>query len=450
MKYRYLILAALAIAWIGADAQDLKGNVEMYETAIHKVFLVKGNNGISNLSGDTVVDRRVFSLTAVRLNRSGKPVKSVTYESRMGMGGASGSFFSMTSDTMREISGRIDTQTGGMMGMMGNTLWTEALHFERDGFDYDVSWDEPKIWTDYKYQDGRLMEKSVIGNTSIGQSQTVTYEYNADGTIKAEVSVNLVSGRRQRTEYSYRNGRIESLEISYFNYQGKETGVPSALNFNGNIENFQKQENDAVLASAPKREKRTYTYGNDGSWQIRFSNDGTGRTEHYDSGGRLLKTVLADGSVLQCRYNSHGDPILLNNVLQGMTVTVKYDSYKYDSHGNWTRRRVFKADEDGFMIPEYVEYRRLSYRDGEKFESKAFINAVPRPWYVHVTVAPDNSFLGINLAGFSMGTEMKNVDETTLNRLKQLPGFKDEGDGIFTLEGHPLVISKVVATVIGD
>ena len=45
---------------------------------------------------------------------------------------------------------------------------------------------------------------------------------------------------------------------------------------------------------------------------------------------------------------------------------------------------------------------------------------------------------------FSMGVEMKDIDDDLLNKLKMLPGFESDGNGNYTLEGHPLIISKIV------
>lgn len=449
MRYCYIMMAAMMAVPIGISAQNLKGNVESYETAINNVHLVKGNNGVLNLTSDTVVDGPVASLTAVLLDKDGKPVRSETYrKDYMGMGGVGGTFFSLSSDTLRQINGRIDTETGGMV-FFGNTVWPEALHFERRGFDYEISWEEPLIWTDYKYQDGKLVQESTMGNQIISQSYTTTYEYNNDGSLKSRVLENKVSGRKERIDYYCHNGRIDSLEISYYNYMGTETVAPSSQNSigninNGNINNIVVSAAGTVATSGLKRERQYYAYNPDGTYQIRYLNDGTDKTEYYDSSDRLLKTVLPDGSVYVNQYNDQGDPVLVRNILRDKVDISKYDSYRYDSHGNWTRRRVFTSDEDGFLIPEHVEYRRFCYRDGERYESRAFRNMKLKPWYAHVIVSPDNKDMEIHIQQFSMGVEMKDIDDDLLNKLKMLPGFESDGNGNYTLEGHPLIISKIV------
>ena len=40
---------------------------------------------------------------------------------------------------------------------------------------------------------------------------------------------------------------------------------------------------------------------------------------------------------------------------------------------------------------------------------------------------------------------MKDVNESFLNQLKMLPGFEVDANGNYTLKGHPLIITKVVA-----
>ena len=67
-----------------------------------------------------------------------------------------------------------------------------------------------------------------------------------------------------------------------------------------------------------------------------------------------------------------------------------------------------------------------------------------KPWYAHVIVSPDNKDMEIHIQQFSMGVEMKDIDEDILNKLKMLPGFESDGNGNYTLEGHPLIISKIV------
>ena len=433
MKNRYLLLAASMVAASGISAQNLKGDVESYETVVYNVFLVKDNNGILNLSGDTVIDGPARSLTAVRLDSEGNPVQSVTYGSMFhGIGGSHGGFFSL-SDTIRQISGRIDHETGGVM-FSGNTVWTEALHFDNRGFDYGVPWEEPFNWTDYMYQNGKPVQESTMGNQMISQSYTITYEYNNDGSFKSRVLENKVSGRKERIDYYCHNGRIDSLEISYYNYMGTETVAPSSQNSigninNGNINNIVVSAAGTVATSGLKRERQYYTYNPDGTYQIRYLNDGTDKTEYYDSSDRLLKTVLPDGSVYVNQYNDQGDPVMLRNILRDKVDISKYDSYRYDSHGNWTRRRVFTSDEDGFLIPEHVEYRRFCYRDGERYESRAFRNMKLKPWYAHVIVSPDNKNMEIQIQQFSMGIEMKDIDDGLLNKLKMLPGFESDGNG---------------------
>ena len=444
MKNRYLLLAASMVAASGISAQNLKGDVESYETVVYNVFLVKDNNGILNLSGDTVIDGPARSLTAVRLDSEGNPVQSVTYGSMFhGIGGVHGGFFSL-SDTIRKISGRIDHETGGIM-FSGNTVWTEALHFERRGFDYEIPWEEPLIWTDYKYQDGKLVQESTMDNSILSQGQTIIYEYNDDGTPKSRVLESKVTGHKEQTDYYCHNGRIDSIGMSYYNYLGTEIGMPPDLSVQGRARNGILFGVGADFTSDFKREKRYYEYNPDGSYRVMYLNDGTGKTEYYDSKDCLQKTVLPDGSFYECRYNSQGDPVLVSKIRKGQNEITGYDSYKYDSHGNWTRRRVFISDEDGFMIPEQVEYRRFCYRDGERYESSAFRDIQLKPRYIHVVTSPDNKTFEIHFQSFGMGEEMTEIDDELLKRLKQFPGFKSDGNGQYTFEGHPLIISKVIA-----
>lgn len=53
-----------------------------------------------------------------------------------------------------------------------------------------------------------------------------------------------------------------------------------------------------------------------------------------------------------------------------------------------------------------------------------------KPWYAHVIVSPDNKDMEIHIQQFSMGVEMKDIDEDILNKLKMLPGFESDGNGI--------------------
>ena len=448
MKYKCLILAIITAVYGEVCAQGLKGGVESYETVVNNVFILKSNNsnGVLNLTADTVIGCSANSLTAVLLDRNGKVIRSENYGHKIsGMGGPSGAFFSISADTARSFSGRIDTETGSLV-TGGNLLQTESMHFERDGFACGIPMEEPLDWIDYTYSDGRLVRETGLGNSIISQGFTVSYQYNDDGTVRQKVSENNITGLKECTEFRYRNGRIDCLEISYVNYLGKETAAPAPGRPNGLFVTFM-TENDADTPPEADiiREKRNYSYNQDGSYQVRFMNEGTDKVEYYDRDDRLLKTVLPDGSVLDCSYNSSGDPILVSKVLKSGTETMKYDSYRYDNHGNWTRRRVFISDEDGFLIPKHMEYRRFCYRDGEKYESKAFRNVPLEPWHAHVITLPDNSNMGINISQFGMGTEMKEIDDSLLDILKKLPGFTIESNGSYTLQGHPLIIDRVIA-----
>lgn len=445
MKKTMIILLVLITFHTSFKAQDLRGEVLSYETVINRVHLVKGNRGILNLVSDTVVDGAVESLTAVLLDKDGNRVRTETYTSRMIGGGVRGTFFSLTSDTVKRIDGRIDTETGSMI-FWGNDLETETLHFERRGFDYETPWDELANWTDYTYRNGRLIQESTMSNSMIAQSTAVNYEYNTDGTIKSRVFENKTTGRKERMDYYCHNGRIDSMEISYFNYSGNEIGPDYNPTVKGNLNNTLMFASGAATASDFRRAKQYYTYSADGSYQIIHKNDGTDKTEYYNKEGRLLKTVLPDGTVYNNRYNNNGDPLLESKVFKDRIETTKYDLYKYDNHGNWTRRLVYISDEDGFLIPDHVEYRRFCYRNGERYNSSAFRDVKLKPWYVHVVVSDDsNSNSDIFVQDFSLGEEMKDVNESFLNQLKMLPGFEVDANGNYTLEGHPLIITKVVA-----
>ena len=236
MKKTMIILLVLITFHTSFKAQDLRGEVLSYETVINRVHLVKGNRGILNLVSDTVVDGAVESLTAVLLDKDGNRVRTETYTSRMIGGGVRGTFFSLTSDTVKRIDGRIDTETGGMI-FFGNDLETETLHFERRGFDYETPWDELANWTDYTYRNGRLIQELTMSNSMIAQSTAVNYEYNTDGTIKSRVFENKTTGRKERMDYYCHNGRIDSMEISYFNYSGNEIGPDYNPTVKGNLNN---------------------------------------------------------------------------------------------------------------------------------------------------------------------------------------------------------------------
>ena len=103
-------------------------------------------------------------------------------------------------------------------------------------------------------------------------------------------------------------------------------------------------------------------------------------------------------------------------------------------------RRVFESDNDGYLIPDRIENRRYSYRDGESYESFAF-KTQPKlePWYIYDM----NGGLIVQHSKRFPGEEQHNIDEATLNRLKSLPDIMIDENGKITLEGHPAVIIKI-------
>ena len=407
MKYSVLFATVLITATISVSAQRPNGEVITYETAYNRVFVVGDTQGIHKLNGDTLVGNKPYSLTAVLLDTDGNPLRTETY-------------------TDHELS------------IAGETVkWTKGKYPQTAVFDMKVK--EPVEWTDYIYQDGKKISETTNGNSPLTQTNNIRYEYNNDGSIKTKISSTGMSGITERMDYYSRNGRIDSIEISYFNQLGVEvtatySKVPGASASSTTV-------SWEPASTAVKREKRYYRYSPDGSYRIFFKNDGTGKTEYYDSRDMLLRTVMPDGKEYRNLYNTQGDPLMIHIVERFNVRSTRYDSYLYDDHNNWSFRRVFESDNDGYLIPDRVENRRYCYRDGESYESFAFKTEHKlEPWYIYYDM---NGGLMIQHSKLFPGEEQHDIDEAVLNRLRSLPGIKIDESGKITIEGHHAVIIRI-------
>ena len=406
MKYSVLFATVLITATISVSAQRPNGEVITYETAYNRVFVVGDTQGIHKLNGDTLVGNKPYSLTAVLMDTDGNPLRTETY-------------------TDHELS------------IAGETVkWTKGKYPQTAVFDMNVK--EPVEWTDYVYQDGKKISETTDGNSPLTQTKNIKYEYNNDGSIKTAISSTGMLGITERMDYYCHNGRIDSIEISYFNQLGVEvtatySKVPGASASSTTV-------SWEPASTTIKREKRYYRYSPDGSYRILFKNDGTGKAEYYDSRNILLRTVMPDGREYRNLYNTQGDPLMIHVVERFNVRSTKYDSYLYDNHNNWSFRRVFESDNDGYLIPDRVENRRYSYRDGESYESFAFKTEHKlEPWYIYDM----NGGYIIQHTKLFPGEEQHDIDEASLNRLKSLPGIKIDESGKITIDGHHAVIIKI-------
>ena len=406
MKYRLLFATLLTTATISVSAQRPKGEVTKYETAYNKVFVVGDTQGIHKLNGDTLVGNKPYSLTAVLMDTDGNPLRTETY-------------------TDHELS------------IAGETVkWTKGKYPQTAVFDMKVK--EPVEWTDYIYQDGKKISETTNGNSPLTQTNNIRYEYNNDGSIKTKISSTGMSGITERMDYYSRNGRIDSIEIICFNQLGVEVTATYSKVHGASVSSTTVSWEPA--STAVKREKRYYRYSPDGSYRILFKNDGTGKTEYYDSRDMLLRTVMPDGKEYRNLYNTQGDPLMIHIVERFNVRSTRYDSYLYDDHNNWSFRRVFESDNDGYLIPDRVENRRYCYRDGESYESFAFKTEHKlEPWYIYDM----NGGFIIQHSKLFPGEEQHDIDEASLNRLKSLPGIKIDESGKITIDGHPAVIIKI-------
>ena len=406
MKYSVLFATVLITATISVSAQRPNGEVITYETAYNRVFVVGDTQGIHKLNGDTLVGNKPYSLTAVLMDTDGNPLRTETY-------------------TDHELS------------IAGETVkWTKGKYPQTAVFDMKVK--EPVEWTDYIYQDGKKISETTNGNSPLTQTNNIRYEYNNDGSIKTAISSTGMLGITERMDYYSRNGRIDSIEIICFNQLGVEV-TATYSNVHGASASSTTVSWEPA-STAVKREKRYYRYSPDGSYRILFKNDGTGKTEYYDSRDMLLRTVMPDGKEYRNLYNTQGDPLMIHVVERFNVRSTKYDSYLYDNHNNWSFRRVFESDNDGYLIPDRVENRRYSYRDGESYESFAFKTEHKlEPWYIYDM----NGGFIIQHTKLFPGEEQHDIDEASLNRLKSLPGIKIDESGKITIDGHPAVIIRI-------
>ncbi|MBO7587949.1 MAG: hypothetical protein J6T18_00800 [Bacteroidaceae bacterium] len=410
MKYSVLfatVLTVLITATISVSAQRTNGEVITYETAYNRVFVVGDTQGIHKLNGDTLVGNKPYSLTAVLLDTDGNPLRTETY-------------------TDHELS------------IAGETVkWTKGKYPQTAVFDMKVK--EPVEWTDYIYQDGKKISETTNGNSPLTQTNNIRYEYNNDGSIKTKISSTGMSGITERMDYYSRNGRIDSIEIICFNQLGVEVTATYSKVHGASASSTTVSWEPA--STAVKREKRYYRYSPDGSYRIFFKNDGTGKTEYYDSRDMLLRTVMPDGKEYRNLYNTQGDPLMIHIVERFNVRSTRYDSYLYDDHNNWSFRRVFESDNDGYLIPDRVENRRYCYRDGESYESFAFKTEHKlEPWYIYYDM---NGGLMIQHSKLFPGEEQHDIDEAVLNRLRSLPGIKIDESGKITIEGHHAVIIRI-------
>ncbi|MBO7415032.1 MAG: hypothetical protein J6U22_00510 [Bacteroidaceae bacterium] len=410
MKYSVLfatVLTVLITATISVSAQRPNGEVITYETAYNRVFVVGDTQGIHKLNGDTLVGNKPYSLTAVLMDTDGNPLRTETY-------------------TDHELS------------IAGETVkWTKGKYPQTAVFDMKVK--EPVEWTDYIYQDGKKISETTNGNSPLTQTNNIRYEYNNDGSIKTKISSTGMSGITERMDYYSRNGRIDSIEIICFNQLGVEVTATYSKVHGASASSTTVSWEPA--STAVKREKRYYRYSPDGSYRIFFKNDGTGKTEYYDSRDMLLRTVMPDGKEYRNLYNTQGDPLMIHIVERFNVRSTRYDSYLYDDHNNWSFRRVFESDNDGYLIPDRVENRRYCYRDGESYESFAFKTEHKlEPWYIYYDM---NGGLMIQHSKLFPGEEQHDIDEAVLNRLRSLPGIKIDETGKITIEGHHAVIIRI-------
>lgn len=407
MKYSVLFATVLITATISVSAQRPNGEVITYETAYNRVFVVGDTQGIHKLNGDTLVGNKPYSLTAVLLDTDGNPLRTETY-------------------TDHELS------------IAGETVkWTKGKYPQTAVFDMKVK--EPVEWTDYIYQDGKKISETTNGNSPLTQTNNIRYEYNNDGSIKTKISSTGMSGITERMDYYSRNGRIDSIEIICFNQLGVEVTATYSKVHGASASSTTVSWEPA--STAVKREKRYYRYSPDGSYRILFKNDGTGKTEYYDSRDMLLRTVMPDGKEYRNLYNTQGDPLMIHIVERFNVRSTRYDSYLYDDHNNWSFRRVFESDNDGYLIPDRVENRRYCYRDGESYESFAFKTEHKlEPWYIYYDM---NGGLMIQHSKLFPGEEQHDIDEAVLNRLRSLPGIKIDESGKITIEGHHAVIIRI-------
>ena len=407
MKYSVLFATVLITATISVSAQRPNGEVITYETAYNRVFVVGDTQGIHKLNGDTLVGNKPYSLTAVLLDTDGNPLRTETY-------------------TDHELS------------IAGETVkWTKGKYPQTAVFDMKVK--EPVEWTDYIYQDGKKISETTNGNSPLTQTNNIRYEYNNDGSIKTKISSTGMSGITERMDYYSRNGRIDSIEIICFNQLGVEVTATYSKVHGASVSSTTVSWEPA--STAVKREKRYYRYSPDGSYRIFFKNDGTGKTEYYDSRDMLLRTVMPDGKEYRNLYNTQGDPLMIHIVERFNVRSTRYDSYLYDDHNNWSFRRVFESDNDGYLIPDRVENRRYCYRDGESYESFAFKTEHKlEPWYIYYDM---NGGLMIQHSKLFPGEEQHDIDEAVLNRLRSLPGIKIDESGKITIEGHHAVIIRI-------
>ena len=407
MKYSVLFATVLITATISVSAQRPNGEVITYETAYNRVFVVGDTQGIHKLNGDTLVGNKPYSLTAVLLDTDGNPLRTETY-------------------TDHELS------------IAGETVkWTKGKYPQTAVFDMKVK--EPVEWTDYIYQDGKKISETTNGNSPLTQTNNIRYEYNNDGSIKTKISSTGMSGITERMDYYSRNGRIDSIEIICFNQLGVEVTATYSKVHGASASSTTVSWEPA--STAVKREKRYYRYSPDGSYRIFFKNDGTGKTEYYDSRDMLLRTVMPDGKEYRNLYNTQGDPLMIHIVERFNVRSTRYDSYLYDDHNNWSFRRVFESDNDGYLIPDRVENRRYCYRDGESYESFAFKTEHKlEPWYIYYDM---NGGLMIQHSKLFPGEEQHDIDEAVLNRLRSLPGIKIDESGKITIEGHHAVIIRI-------
>lgn len=407
MKYSVLFATVLITATISVSAQRPNGEVITYETAYNRVFVVGDTQGIHKLNGDTLVGNKPYSLTAVLLDTDGNPLRTETY-------------------TDHELS------------IAGETVkWTKGKYPQTAVFDMKVK--EPVEWTDYIYQDGKKISETTNGNSPLTQTNNIRYEYNNDGSIKTKIFSTGMSGITERMDYYSRNGRIDSIEIICFNQLGVEVTATYSKVHGASVSSTTVSWEPA--STAVKREKRYYRYSPDGSYRIFFKNDGTGKTEYYDSRDMLLRTVMPDGKEYRNLYNTQGDPLMIHIVERFNVRSTRYDSYLYDDHNNWSFRRVFESDNDGYLIPDRVENRRYCYRDGESYESFAFKTEHKlEPWYIYYDM---NGGLMIQHSKLFPGEEQHDIDEAVLNRLRSLPGIKIDESGKITIEGHHAVIIRI-------
>lgn len=415
MIERIITLASLTVIMLNASAQHPRGNVKSYETAYNLIVVSGDKQGIRKLNGDTLVCECASSLTAILLDPNGNPLKRETY---MGVEthNSTASFYPVSKVTPEKTM---------------------------ENFSRGINWDSPAEWTEYSYKDGKLINQSTNGNNKLSQISNISYEYNSDGTIRKRISKGEsgLAGITEIVEYYVHNGKTDSLEVSHFNSMGTE--VMGKYSHSAHASRNSIDISWEAVTPYFKREKCYYSYSPDGSYRIRYVNDGTGKTEYYDCNDKLVRTIMPDGKEYKNEYNSQGDPLLLHTVRRTYVESVKFDLYLYDNNGNWTSRRVFEQDNDGLMIPHHLENRRYCYEGGEIYESSAFNSRPqPEPWYIYDM---RGEALLIQRTRLFPGEELQEIDDSTLKRLMSLPDFKHDDKGNMTIQNHPAIILRLTS-----